>query len=144
MTVQFGTIIEGTMRSEDLIPAFCDALDDIEPGNAVTIAARAITDFDSNAAWEMAHSLGDELNAHSLPFSYFGAHVGDGADYGFWPDIESLEDSAAHEPDCVLKVDDTGDVPTSYRGYVMHVNDHGNVTLYCAQGHDLTEIWAAV
>jgi hypothetical protein len=144
MNNQFGTIIQGTMRAEDLIPAFCDALDEIEQGNAVAAEARAITDFDSDTAWEMVHELGDELNGHALPFSYFGAHVGDGADYGFWPDIESLEDSAMQEPDCVLRVDDTGDVPSAFRGYVMHVNDHGNVTLYCAQGRDLTEIWACV
>ena len=142
MTIDFGTIISGTMRAEDLIPAFCDALDEIEPDNPVAAEARAITDFDSEAAWELVHALGDELNGHAPPFAYFGSHVGDGADFGFWPDIESLEDEA--RGDYVTKVNDLSEAPRDGAGYIMVVNDHGNVSLYCYAKGGPREIWACV
>jgi hypothetical protein len=143
MSAQIGTIIHGTCRSEDLIPAFAAELATHDADNAL-IAEAAAFNFDSEHDAELTNDLIDALSEHAPPYAYFGSHEGDGSDYGFWPDIESLEDSARHEPDCVLKVSDTGDVPSTFRGYVMHVNDHGNVTLYCAQGRDLTEIWACV
>lgn len=31
-----------------------------------------------------------------------------------------------------LTVSDTSEVPKGYRGEVLHINDHGNVTLYRA------------
>ena len=43
-----------------------------------------------------------------------------------------------------LKVSDTGDVPADYSGEVLHINDHGNMTLYSAERGKLTEIWSIV
>lgn len=43
-----------------------------------------------------------------------------------------------------LKVEDTSQVSDSYIGEVLHVNDHGNITLYNAKNGKLTEVWSLV
>ena len=83
--------------------------------------------------------LFDALNEYAMPGFYFGSHPGDGADYGFW-----LDEDIEHNFDG-LKVDDLSEIPTGYIGEVLHVNDHGNMTLYYngANGR-LYEIWSIV
>jgi hypothetical protein len=79
------------------------------------------------------------LDAHAAPYCYFGAHPGDGCDYGFW-----LREDFDQEFEG-LKVDDLSDVPSIYRGEVLVVNDHGNMTLYNrGRNGRLTEIWGIV
>jgi len=41
-----------------------------------------------------------------------------------------------------LKVDDLSEVADDYTGEVLHVNDHGNCTLYASESGELKEIWA--
>lgn len=82
--------------------------------------------------------LTDILNNHALPYFYFGAHPGDGADFGYW-----LSEDFENEFDG-LKVSDTSEVPRGYTGEVLHVSDHGNMTLYSASRGRLHEIWAIV
>ncbi len=94
---------------------------------------------------EVLFELEDALNWFAPPYSVFtGPMQVDGkTSYGFKPDIEGLEDDAASGD--VLKVNDTSEVPFKHKGFVMHVNDHGNVTLYEADGFGrLGEIWAVV
>ena len=158
-THTIGTISHGTLRSEDLIPAFLDELDD---ETAATIIAEypeyeaASEDEDhefwtsEEASW-MVDALFDALNDVAPPFCYFGANEGDGSDYGFWPSLES-----AREDEDVLQVSDLAEVPDDATGYVMLVNDHGNVTLYEVQipaigkhgfrraRNDLREVWSLV
>lgn len=83
-------------------------------------------------------TLFDILDAHSLPYFYFGAHPGDGADFGWW-----LSETIEQDFDG-LKVNDTSEVPKGYSGEVLHVNDHGNLTLYSASRGRLHEVWAVV
>lgn len=71
---QLGSISTGTLRTEDLLQAFTAKL--IELGNPPDI-----DDVDA---------MQDALQALCPPFVYFGAHPGDGADFGFWPDAEAL------------------------------------------------------
>jgi len=61
-----------------------------------------------------------------------------GSYYGFW-----LSESFEADFDG-LKVSDTSEVPADYSGEVLHVNDHGNATLYAASAGALTEIWSVV
>ena len=42
----------------------------------------------------------------------------------------------------MLRVNDTSEVPRGYTGEVLHVNDHGNTTLYTASRGKLTEVWS--
>jgi hypothetical protein len=82
--------------------------------------------------------LFDALGEYSGPYFYFGAHPGDGADYGFWLSEGWEEDFDG------LKVDDLSEVPNKYRGEFVVVSDHGNVTLYVKTSRTLREIWSVV
>ncbi|MBW2673317.1 MAG: hypothetical protein JRD89_07900 [Deltaproteobacteria bacterium] len=105
---EVGTVIEGTLRPEDLIPAFMDVLDDVkesstfEPGADAPERVRRIGNLDSAlgsmerrmgepgyyddeaAQWDLDW-LFEQLNEFAPEGTYFGAHPGDGADFGFWP-----------------------------------------------------------
>lgn len=78
------------------------------------------------------------LDAHALPYFYFGPHQGDGADFGWW-----LSEGFENDFDG-LKVSDTSEVPSGFTGEVLHVNDHGNMTLYSASRGRLHQVWAIV
>jgi hypothetical protein len=147
--VQLGSVISGTMRAEDLIPAFLDTLREIDPEAAHKIEREdAAWEEDYEAACWMMESLTDALEGHSPPFCYFGAHPGDGSDYGFWIDWESLDEACTDGPlagDCTVYRIDAGEPwPTRLTGdteYILEVNDHGNATLYTREGE---EIWSVV
>ena len=86
----YGTISHGTMRPEDLIPSFLYALEYIT-GKEYSGIRRELdtTDFDepdhfADIDW-MLETLFEELDNVAPEGHYFGAHVGDGADFGFWP-----------------------------------------------------------
>ena len=140
------------MRPEDLIPAFMDVIREYAPASALAIGA--LDDFpveledgdypDALAALGFVDFLCNELDALSAPYTYFGVEDQDGACFGFWPAIDSLEEDARCG-DEVIKVN-AGDqwpspLPDSVN-YIMEVNDHGNVSLYDA--HTLEWIWDCV
>jgi len=144
-----GSVSHGTMRPEDLIPRFLDVLKELdEPAHRkiVSIYGDIIDTLGDNDATsdpeqddECLTACFDALDRCCPPYFYFGSHQGDGSDYGFWLSEESLEDFDG------LKVSDTSDVPEDYQGEVLHVNDHGNCTLYTADGKgNLSEVWAIV
>lgn len=82
--------------------------------------------------------LFDILSNHSLPYFYFGAHPGDGADYGYWLGEEALDEFDG------LKVNDLAEVPKRFSGEVLHVNERGNCTLYAYSRGRGREVWAIV
>jgi hypothetical protein len=91
-----GTIIAATLRNEDLLDAFSCTLEDCITRNpklwiehrqnltALVHDARE-ADPDSETAGELINDLIDALQEFSPPGHSFGAHEGDGADFGFWP-----------------------------------------------------------
>jgi hypothetical protein len=139
-----GSISSGTMRPEDLIPVFADHLRRLRGSlpRAIYDGIRALRgDLDSEDAADILSDLADALGEYAPPYFYFGAHPGDGANYGFWLSEswqQDIRDSGG------LEVKDTADVPADYSGEVLHVNDHGNATLYAATRGKLREIWAVV
>lgn len=81
-----------------------------------------------------------ELEAFAPAHCSIHMHEGDGALLGVWPDVES----ALNDED-VLRVSDLYDVPDSYSGLALLVNDHGNATLYDVRtGGAFREIWGVV
>jgi hypothetical protein len=98
---RLGTVIAGTMRIEDLIPAFLDELERIDPFEAASLAeefadllarvadapdtATRASVFASDDAAALLEALFDALDERAPDGAYFGAHPGDGADFGFWP-----------------------------------------------------------
>jgi hypothetical protein len=146
------------MRARDLLPAFADVLErlnktaqgGVSGGNTNAIEdARNVTDFDSEDASEAVYELMEYLNEYAPAYGYFGAHPGDGSDYGFW----------LHEDFRQMIVDDGGSVgdelpsKRTESGEFLVVNDHGNCTLYAWNPvkntqfiHDQSwrEVWAIV
>lgn len=142
----FGSISSGTMRTEDLVSAYASELEYQMDRQVARFPRRdmrktindagRITDYDSEEAGYCLDDLIGHLETFAPPYAYFGGHEGDGADYGYWLSLDDFDG---------LTVDDTADVPRDYSGEVLHVNDHGNATLYVANGRGkLREVWALV
>ena len=147
----FGSVSHGTMREEDLLDSLSSELDyqvKRQPRSFKRRAMRALIREANRAlsrdelpedAGETVNELLDALNEFAPPYAYFGAHEGDGSDYGYWLSADMPDDFDG------LKVSDTADVPRDYRGEVLHVNDHGNVSLYVAGSRGtLREVWSVV
>lgn len=138
-----GTVSEATMRPEDLIPAFVAELRYLgHRDKKLSIIERRAQAGESDPYWQDELSqwdlaaLFDMLDEHALPYTYFGAHAGDGSDYGFWV-YQDMEFDG-------LEVEDLSEIPSGYVGEVLHVNDHGNMTLYVKTARKLREVWSVV
>lgn len=142
-----GSVSSGTLRSEDLIPTFLGLLHELEPGRELNYPR------ESDDPMDVVNDLIDDLNNYAPPYFYFGAHPGDGADFGFWFDHWAFD--YAVEENEILKVDSLAgdgeeggyrsstfdDAKADEYEYVAVVSDHGNVTLYDLEGN---EIWGIV
>jgi hypothetical protein len=174
-----GSVSCATMREEDLIPTFCYELQGLARQTGILpaksrrqhaklareierrIELRGETEDDAEIGYYESEdaeydleSLCDALGEYAAPYFYFGAHPGDGSDYGFWLSEEWDEEFSV--PTFVnggnvwdfdvenIKVSDLSEVPVWFRGEVAVVNDHGNVTLYFKTSRTLREIWAIV
>lgn len=92
---QLGTVISGTLRTEDLLSAYMNTLARFDPNHYL------LTEYtlpsDSNEMVDAVDGYLETLTAalcdHCPPFVYFGAHPGDGADFGFWPDHDAIQEA---------------------------------------------------
>lgn len=92
-------------------------------------------------ALEVLYDIENAINDCCPSYVYFGAHEGDGADYGFWADTEQLQIdvgwAARHEDQPV-----EGYVYMEDEGIFVQTNDHGNVAVYKANRGRVGElIW---
>jgi hypothetical protein len=138
-----GTISHGTHIAADLIPDFVDVLKEYNSSftlpEEIQDALNRLTDEevgDDDLLDEYLNDiLFDEMNAIAPPYAYFGAHEGDGSDFGYWISQESLEHDI-YDGD-LIKCDELPDDPS---GTYLVVSDHGNMTLYV----DGQEMWGVV
>jgi hypothetical protein len=105
-----GTISHGTLRPQDLIPAFMDALCYLDrkqylemvielgeigcPIGIAVVASGYVEGIDAtddhpwwdgeDASYLLNETLYDSLNGLAQDGFYFGSHPGDGSDFGFW------------------------------------------------------------
>ena len=97
-----GSISHGTLRAENLLPAFLFACEDFNPNAAARFNSELIgwgfghsmcgvwnrdewpEGFDEDTAWEILDDMISALNDICPEGVYFGAHYGDGSDFGFW------------------------------------------------------------
>ena len=162
----FGTVSHGTMREEDLIPAFLDASD--ARSLKMSRADRAKW-YQLKAEWETIPDTGDTpsnvaaehgdtlcelltdlcdlLCNYAPPYAYFGSHPGDGSDYGVWLSEDVQQD--VRDNGGIVTSDngsrDTGDtIPPAYSGERLDINDHGNATLYHYTRGRARVIWSIV
>jgi len=154
--IRIGTLIHGTLRAEDLLEAFADELHRIEgKTQPVRDAYELLDTVDdwSNEQRELAmclinETLFDALNEYAPPHVYFGAHEGDGSDFGFWPIGEPFNET------CEIRLRERGAngavqfVDETCNIYV-EFNDHGNIAVFelvpGVIGRKIgKEIWSAV
>ena len=151
---QLGSISTGTLRQQDLLSAFAQKLRSLEStkfyaevgpdslelyhGSELVRQAPAMLNALDNTTplatgavsnpyvGEYLDWLTDALQEYCPPFVYFGTLEGDGADFGFWPDMESLdyernywgEETAEWNEEHLVNHD-----------LLVHISDHGNVTV---------------
>ena len=142
-----GSISHGTLKIDDLLEAFGWELQHIEGATAEHLAlanearqlAHAYTFADSDEtedeadrANDLVDKLTEALNELAPAYCYFSAHEGDGSDFGFWPSMEAIEE--------LPRVSDPSEVEKHLGEDCAFVNDHGNVTVYSANGAVILEL----
>lgn len=143
---QIGSVSTATLRTEDLMPAFADELSIMEMSETGVKLLREVEqflgapedsfllcpsfgtlpDWESEKADTLTNELADALNEYAPPHMWFGAHEGDGADFGWWPtDFDNCERAdERHDKNGEVEF-----VDLDCNVYV-HINDHGNVAVY--------------
>jgi hypothetical protein len=138
-TATVGSISHGTLRTIDLLRAFTFELSYLS-GDYVALvnyaderheAINVDSDNETSEDSELVNELIDALNDLAPPYCYFGAHEGDGSDFGFWPLMDAIDGLPR------IKNEEGETVPDCDHCYV---NDHGNVTVYGADGTVLLEL----
>ena len=163
-SARIGSISHGTLRTNDLLGTFMGELESLTLLSGEYLSqnhearyrfsnlvgeAQDCFDEDGEEIYEDKYNVAEELVSETLPdalqefappYCYFGAHPGDGSDFGFWPceieDIkEQVEFSSTTSQECP---------PDDFEGEWLHINDHGNCTLYVRNDGDDKEIWSIV
>ncbi len=149
-----GSVSSGTMCSEHLIRRFLDTLDSVDEKRAQDIRQENSELFvingedgedDPETLDYFVQELMETLQEFAPPFTYFGAHPGDGADYGVWvvddveEDIEEgMDDGSIGE----AKSDSSGRIiPNASYELLVKLDDIKNaMALY--RGSDGKELWS--
>jgi hypothetical protein len=98
-TLAPGSVSRGTMRVEDLLPAFIDAIPDPDRRVRFEDELRRFDFMAGDQQEEMddlLDTLFEVLNEYVPEGHYFGSHPGASADYGVWP-VEAVEDKETSE-----------------------------------------------
>lgn len=90
------SVSHGTHRAQDLVPRFLGILRTFNQDQYKRLLATMVEDgyksdiseddsyWESDPCMEMITELFDSLNEEAPDGCYFGAHPGDGSDFGFW------------------------------------------------------------
>lgn len=96
-----GSILSGTDRIQDLVPAFLDTLREVDPAYTTALSSMNhgegpipddAKDDDSHCWWSCAgavdlmDNLQFALEARAPAGHYFGEHPDDDTNIGFWPE----------------------------------------------------------
>jgi hypothetical protein len=161
----FGSVSTATLRTEDLLSTFADELEwqiqrngaflslpenfpmrdrlNAIHGDALDCFAddgETIAEDKEDDACELVNeTLPDALSQFAPAYGYFGAHPGDGADFGYWVDVDSVKEQVGFVSSrrAEYPADD-------FSGEWLHVNDHGNCTLYVRENGNDREVWSIV
>ena len=160
MEFQLGSISSGTLRNQDLIPAMLNTLDTLVDKDTLESTYKKLgclelveywnghsgdvvcTDEDSDY-WQSDDAsydydvLADALNECCPAYVHFGTNEGDGADFGFWPDVDRINEDIAN-----AEYRNGDDILLLEEMVLVTVNDHGNVTVRDIWSHDI--LWSCV
>jgi len=151
-----GSISTATLRPEDLLSTFLSELEGLallsegilsmpenfplrdsiaavvgDAQDCFTEDGETLSEDGESNAPEVLEALQDTLSLFAPPYCYFGAHLGDGADFGFWPNYEEIDE---------LPTVEDSDGAKALGEDCKAVNDHGNVTVYGGDGRILLEL----
>jgi hypothetical protein len=96
-----GTVSHGTLRTQDLLRSFADELERVFPFNGLGLVIDArnvadVLDADPDASEDASDVLFDVIDQLNTIASreglYFGAHEGDGSDFGYWRNEDDTPD----------------------------------------------------
>ena len=114
-----GSVSHATLKSDDLVAAFynelewqlqrqertpenCEELDKLH--NVLGECGDECWDDDGNVIDDedvlseyVNEALPNALNCFSPPYTYFGAHCGDGSDFGYWPSCDAIDELPSYE-----------------------------------------------
>jgi len=141
-TFPLGSVSSGTHSVPDLITAFSRLL---EPDSDLSFR---VWEFRQNClsaeeAAQLLDDMFDALDEMAPPYCYFGAHPDDGADFGFWPNWESIDADIRFGE--LLKITTLGEIPAHYNGSALLTSNGDNdATLYSVEGGVATEVWSTV
>ena len=93
--IELGTVSHGTLRPQDLAPAFANYALHIGidvPQELIDAAEAIYNDTYEGDAAEVLIELGDMIDDALPEFLRFGTHEGDGADWGVWGDDDYSEE----------------------------------------------------
>jgi hypothetical protein len=153
-----GTVSHATLRNEDLLEAFAGELESClervgkNEAHSKLVEEASSVDPDDEGACDVVQDLMDALEEYAPPFCYFGAHPGDGSDFGWWVSMEAVE--AARRDGELPSGDELPECGSREEGQFLVVSDHGNATLYLAhsgglagfdsEGSRWREVWGIV
>lgn len=122
-----GTIIQGTMQIEDIIPAFLHVLKSFDPAKAADLESdyTAIPpDQRDEFGWERVLPA---LEKFAPPYTYVGGHQGNASDYGVWVDTDTLDDVIKEWDTAQILVIKKGHpIPRGKSEYVLVLDDDGS------------------
>ena len=99
-----------------------------------------LNDDASQALYEASEEAIEWLNGQETRSHLYWANEGEAGAFGLWPNIDGAKE------DCeFISSKENEYPPKDFAGEWLHVNDHGNCTLYVrdGQGND-KEIWSVV
>ena len=157
MSFQLGSISTGTLRNEDLLPRFTYALGELAHNPHTNTSVFKSTELaevwqdginmiklidegycaDEPNLYGIIDRLCDALNEYAPPYVHFGTNEGDGADFGFWPDIDSLSTDIRYSEYRKLNGHHDEQILLPDEGILVHINDHGNVTVMNMWTHEV-------
>jgi hypothetical protein len=131
--IQLGSVSTGTLRREDLLNALSSEIKYLEipdtekilsEANKITEAHMWTVRITENATF-ILEEMFEKLDDYAPPHVRFGAHEGDGADFGWWTtDFDGCDTVPIDQG----KNGESTFVDTDCNLYV-EINDHGNITV---------------
>lgn len=155
--LDIGSVSEGTLRLEDLIPCLLGALEPLHLSKYERRIVRTTRHdlehfneeereayFESDALYDYDDLMSIAQN-HSPALCYFGCAEGDGSSIGCWPDWDAVDEAVRCGELTMTKDEGVPSARLWKTDLFMQVSDHGNVILYRRDSRNrMVQVWSGV